>query len=87
MTNRERIVGLIGLAIIIVLVFVANAVSLTTEHQEQEEVAPKALPVTIQKEIQETEAIPFESINQEDATFETGATKIVTAGQEAMPLS
>jgi len=41
-------------------------------------------PVTTYKEVQATEAVPFEKVNQDDATRDLGTSAVTTAGQNGI---
>jgi hypothetical protein len=88
MTKGERVGGMIGLGVVILLGFgiisgVANAIG-SAGKPKQAETVQTATPVTTYKEVQETEAIPFEKVNQDDATRDLGTSAVTTPGQNGV---
>lgn len=88
MSKKEKAVGIIGLAVIAVFVVgvisgVANAIGSTSQTQEQTQpaVEQEAEPVTTHEEVQESETIPFEKVEQEDPLLERGTRIVTTEGK------
>lgn len=81
LSKGERIGGIIGLCIAVVLGLglIGTFVSAVTSPHPVKPAA-QTTPVTTYTDIQQTETIPFEKITKDDPTRDVGTTAVTTAG-------